>query len=100
MVDQVSSRPQHPPCPATGAEPSALAGESNEVLVTAAIAIDAQKAMFKQTALETVLELLAYKRREMSTMSLQGGINGRVVPLDELIRHCLFRPVPRQAIGC
>jgi hypothetical protein len=61
MVDQVGGRLHHPPCPATRAEAAPFAAECNEVLVTAAIALDAQKAMFEQTALEIVLELLVHE---------------------------------------
>ena len=61
VIDQMRGRLHHPPCPATGAEASALAGECNEMFVKAAIALDAKKAMLKQAALEVVFELLAHK---------------------------------------
>ena len=41
------------------------------MFITAAIALDAQKAVFEQSALEIVIELLAYKSREISTIGLQ-----------------------------
>ena len=40
------------------------------MFITAAIALDAQKAVFEQSALEIVIELLAYKNREISTVGL------------------------------
>lgn len=100
MVDQVSSRFHHPPCPATGAETSAFAGKSIEVLVTATVALHAQKAMLKKTALAVVLELLPHGGRKMSAIGLDGGDKGRVVLLDELIQHRLFRPVTVIGNGC
>ena len=69
------------------------------MFITAAIALDAQKAVFEQSALEIVIELLAYKSREISTIGLQGGNKGRDVLFDELIQKRLLRPVPVVAKG-
>ena len=52
------------------------------MFITAAIALDAQKAVFEQSALEIVIELLAYKSREISTIGLQG------VPISRKVATC------------
>jgi hypothetical protein len=67
------------------------------VLVAAAVALDAQKTMFQQTAIEVVLKLTANEKRQRTTTGLNSGKEGRVVPLDELVQHRLLRPVA--AIG-
>ena len=70
------------------------------MFVKAAIALDAKKAMLKQAALEVVFELLAHKWRKVSTGGLEGGDEGWIVLLDELIEYRLFWLVTNITNGC
>jgi hypothetical protein len=59
--------------PATGTKAPSLAGECNEVFVAAAVALNAQEAVFEQPALEVVLELPAHECRDMSAIGIESG---------------------------
>jgi hypothetical protein len=48
---------------ATGTKPPAFAAERDQVLVSAAVALDAQKPVLQQSAFQVILELLADKPR-------------------------------------
>lgn len=62
MIDQMRGALDHPPSATRGAEPAALTAEGNQVLVAASVAIDAQKAVLEQAALQVVIELLFDER--------------------------------------
>ena len=66
VIDQVGGRLDHPPGTAAGAEPAPLAAERNQVLVRAAVALDAQEPVLQQPAFQVILELLADKPRKMT----------------------------------
>jgi hypothetical protein len=66
VIDQVGSRLHHAARAATGAEPPLLAAEGDQVFMKAAVALDAQKAVFQQAALQVIFELLADKPRQMT----------------------------------
>jgi len=69
------------------------------VLVTAAIALDAHEAVFKQSALEVVLELLANELRQAGARSFDFLNEVRIVLLNESIEYRLIRPVTNIANG-
>ena len=58
MVHEVCGGLDHPPCPTGWAEATALAGKSNQMLVTAAIALDSNEAVFKAPAAQVAMELV------------------------------------------
>jgi len=66
VIDQVGGRLHHAPCAATGAEAPALAAERHQVFVMAAVALDAQEAVFQQAALQVVVEFLADESGKMA----------------------------------
>ena len=65
------SRLDHPAGTARGAKAAAFAGERNEVLVAAGVALDAQEAVFEQTALQVIVELPLDECRERSAFGFE-----------------------------
>lgn len=61
MIDKVGGRLDHAPGATAGAETPPFAAEGNQVLVAAAVALDAQETMFQQAALQVTFELLAHE---------------------------------------
>jgi len=57
MIDQVSCRFHHASGTTTGAESPAFATKGDQMFVSAAIALDAQEAVFEQAALQVIFEL-------------------------------------------
>jgi len=74
-----------------------LAAERDQVLVSAAVAPGPQKAVFQQSALQVILELLTYERRQVTAGALQRFKKSWVVFFDDGIQRRPFRPVP--AVG-
>ncbi len=65
----------------------------HQVLVTAGVALDAQKPVFEQAALQVVVELLLDEMRQGCAFGLQPGKKLRVAGLDDTIERRLFRSV-------
>ena len=63
MIDEVRRGLDHAPGATRRAEPAALAGKSYQVFVTAAVALDADEAVFEQAAAQVVTELPGDERR-------------------------------------
>ena len=63
MIDQVGGRLDHAARAATGAEPTSLAAEGDQVFMQAAVALDAQEPVLQQPAFQVILELLSDKPR-------------------------------------
>lgn len=63
MIDQVGGRLDHAPGAATGAKPTSLTAERDQVFVAAAVALDAQEPMLQQPTFQVSLELPADKPR-------------------------------------
>ena len=63
------------------------------MLMAAAVALDAQKAVLQQPALQVVVEFLADKLRQVATRSFDFLNKSRVVLGDNGIERRLFRPV-------
>jgi len=61
VIDEMGRGLDHAPSAAGGAEPAAFAGERDEVLVAAAIALHAHEAVFESAAAQIVLELGEHK---------------------------------------
>ena len=93
MIDQMRGALYHPPGATRGAEPAALTAEGNQVLVTAGLALNAQKTVLEQAALQVVIELLFDERGQRSAFGFESGEKLRVVSLDDSIEWCLFRAV-------
>ena len=93
MIDEVCSRLDHPAGTARGAKAAAFAGEGNEVLVAAGVALDAQEAVFEQTALQVIVELPLDECRERSAFGFEPGEKPGEVSLDDSVERCLFRTV-------
>ena len=58
MVNEVCRGLDHPSCSAGWAEATALAGKSNQVLMTTAIALYPNEAVFKAPAAQVAMELV------------------------------------------
>jgi hypothetical protein len=67
VIDQVGGRLHHAAGAASGAKPSSLAAEGDQVFMKAAVALDAQKAVFQQAALQVVVEFLADEPRQVTS---------------------------------
>jgi len=93
MIDQVRGRLDHPPSPTAGAEATALAAERHQVLMLAAVALHAQKAVFQKAALQVVLELLAHESGKMPARALDLLHESGEMPGDNGVEGGLFRPV-------
>ena len=68
MINQVSGGLNHPPGTAGRAEAAALAGKSDEMLVSTAVAFDPQKAMFQTTTGKVIVKLLSNESRQLSAL--------------------------------
>ena len=66
MIDQVGGRLHHAPRTAAGAESSALAAERDQMLVSAAIALDPQEAVLQQSTLQILFEFLTDELRQVT----------------------------------
>ena len=63
------------------------------MLVTAGVALDAQKPVFEQAALQVVVELPLDEMRQGCAFGLQPGKKLRVAGLDDATQRRLFRTV-------
>jgi len=63
VIDQVGGRLDHAPGATAGTKTPPLAAERNQVLMRAAVALDAQEPVLQQPAFQVILELLADKPR-------------------------------------
>jgi len=70
VIDQVGGRLHHAARATTGAESPPLTTEGHQVLVPAAIALDAQEAVFEQPTLQIVFELLANEPGQVPAAAL------------------------------
>jgi hypothetical protein len=93
VIDQVGGRLHHAPGAATGAEAPALAAERHQVFVMAAVALDAQEAVFQQSALQVVLELPAYEHGQAAAGLLDLLHEAGVVLCNDGVKGRLFRAV-------
>ena len=71
----------------------ALRTAGHQVLVTAGVALDAQKPVFEQAALQVVVELPMDEMRRGCAFGLQPGKKLRVAGLDDAMERRLFRSV-------
>ena len=83
----------HPSRATRRAEPAAFAAEGNEMLVTAGIALDAQKAVLEPAALQVIVELPPDERGQRSAFGFESGEKLRIVGLDDRIERGLFWPM-------
>jgi hypothetical protein len=90
MIHKVSSGFDHPAGAAGRAEAATLAGECDQVLVTAGIALDPQEPVLEQAALQVVVELLFDERGKRSAFGFESSEKSRVVGLDDSVEWCLF----------
>ena len=93
MIDQVGGGFHHAAGAATGAKATALAAERDQVFIAAAIAPDAQEAVFQQTALQVVLELPADKLGQVATRPFDFLNEAREMFGDKGIKPGLFWPM-------
>ena len=61
--------------------------------MAAGVALDAQEAVFEQTALQVIVELPLDECRERSAFGFEPGEKLGVVSLDDSVERCLFRTV-------
>jgi hypothetical protein len=74
-------------------EPPPFAAERHQVLLHAAIALDAQEAVLQQAALQVILELLAHEPGQASAGLFNRLNEARVMLGDNGVEDGLFRPV-------
>ena len=94
MVDEVSGCLDHPAGAARWAKPTAFAREGHQVLVTAAVALHPDKAMFKATAARVLLELVNNEARQRRIALAQVLEECAEVCLDQRIQRRLLRAMP------
>ena len=94
MIDQVGSRLDHSPCPATGAETPTLATERHQVFVAAAVTFDAQEAVLQQAAFQVLFELPADESGEMATRAFDLLNEPRIIFSNGSIERGLFWSMP------
>ena len=93
VIDQMRGGLDHAARTARGAKAPAFAGERDQVLMLAPIALDAQEPVLKQAALEVVVELPLDEMRQGCAFGLQPGKKLRIAGLDDAIERRLFRSV-------
>ena len=98
VVDQVGGGLRHAPRAAGGAEPSALAAESHQLVVTAVTAAQAQEAVRQDAALDALerkgVELVLDEGRQAGARGgLHVGEEGLGVLLDQPVQRGLLGPV-------
>ena len=99
VIDEMCGRLHHPTCAAGWTKSASLARKGHQVLVTAGVALDAQKPVFEQAALQVVVELLLDEMRQGCAFALQPGKKLRVAGLDDAIERRLFRRRTRFDVG-
>jgi hypothetical protein len=87
----------HPPRTAARAEAAALARECDEFLGLAGVALDSQKAVLEQAALEIGLELSYHVARQGSSLGGAPVPKSRIVLGHQLVEQRRLGPVPRVA---
>ena len=109
VIDEMCGRLHHPTCAAgwtraaslarkgliarQSAKQFALRTAGHQVLVTAGVALDAQKPVFEQAALQVVVELPLDEMRRGCAFGLQPGKKLRVAGLGDAMERRLFRSV-------
>ena len=91
VVDQMRRRLDHAPRAAGRAEAPTFAGEGDEVLMTAAVALHPHKAVFQLAAAQVVLELGQHEARQWRLVTLQLIPQGRQMSLDDRVERCVLR---------
>lgn len=91
MVHEVRGSLYHPPGPAGWAESTALAGKSNQVLVTAAIALYPNETVFEAPAAQVATELVDDESGQRRLVSCQLIGKRPQVLLDDRVQRSLFR---------
>ena len=95
MIGEMCGGIDHAPCSAGRAEPSAFAGEGDQMFVSAAIALYADEAMFEHAATQVGFELLADEAGEAGVGLLHRFEERSQVVLDQGIRVGLRLTDPR-----
>jgi hypothetical protein len=84
---------RHASCATTRAEATELAAERDQVFMMTLVALHAHKSMFQAAAFEVVGKFLLYMKRQRVALHGHHIPELWVMPLDDLIEKCLFRPV-------
>lgn len=99
VVHEQCRRLGHPPRAAARAEAAALATERDQLLGLAGVALDPQKTMFKQSALEISLELVFHVPRQRSILGRPSIPKRGIVLGYELVQQRRLGPmalIPRR----
>lgn len=86
-VDEVGGQAGHALATAGGAEAAALAGEGDEAVVTAAVAVHAGEAVGEDAAVEEGAQLAAHEARKTALGSGGGGEEGLQVLLQRAVER-------------
>ena len=94
VVDQVRGGLDHAPGTAGGAKPTLLAGEGNQQLVTAAIALHPDEPMLQAAAGEIAAELIEDEPGQRPLAFVKAALEGRQVLLDQTVENAVFGAMP------
>ena len=94
VIDEMCGRLHHPTRAAGWTKAASLARKGHQAPVTAGVALDAQKPVFGQAALQVVVELPLDEMRRGCAFGLQPGKKLRVAGLDDVRGRNTGFPVP------
>ena len=91
MVYEVCGSLDHPSCPTGWAEATSLAGKSNQMPMTAAIALYPNETVFEAPAAQVLAELVDDESGQRRLVSCQLISKRTQVLLDDRVQRSLFR---------